>query len=219
MRVEAAGLGTLSPDLSPARFTPRPAAGLRLLRSFVMRPQGCRCPLASDGRDLGRGHPLESRGGAGAGLGQRERAPTAVALHGADPQAFPPPAVARHGLDGALPGAVSAPPAQSVSCATRSLPRLEQGCRSASDPRRTHGPRLPHAQSCLQPELPSAACPEHWPSEWPCLRGRPEAPGSPPDPWPRMAGTVGPGPDQASQGHLPEGLRWGLGRAGPSRTR
>lgn len=168
---------------------------------------------------LGRGHPLESRGGAGAGLGQRERAPTAVALHGADPQAFLPPAVTRHGLDGALPGAVSAPPAQSVSCATRSLPRPEQGCRSASDPRRTHGPRLPHAQSCLQPELPSAACPEHWPSEWPCLRGRPEAPGSLPDPWPRMAGTVGPGPDQASQGHLPEGLRWGLGRAGPSRTR
>lgn len=53
VRVEAAGLGSLSPDLSPARFTPHPAAGLRLLRSFVMRPRGCRCPLASDGRGLG----------------------------------------------------------------------------------------------------------------------------------------------------------------------
>lgn len=53
VRVEAAGLSSLSPDLSPTRFTPHPGAGLRPLRSFVMRPRGCRCPLASDGGGRG----------------------------------------------------------------------------------------------------------------------------------------------------------------------
>lgn len=177
MRAEAAGLSSPSADPCPTRFTPRPEAGLRSLRSFVMRPRGCRCPLASDDEGLDIWAWVTLWEAEDVQVWDRERAQqlssgTAV-THGPSQRPRPPGMASRTELCPVLP-------AQFVSCPARSPLWPEQGPRSAGLPfpcpcQRTtpvgaHGPHPPRAQSCPQPRLPSVACPEHWPSERPCLR-------------------------------------------------
>lgn len=128
---EAAGLSSPSADPSPTRFTHRPEARLRSLRSFVMRPLGCRCPLASDDEGLDIWAWVTLWEAEDVQVWDRERAQrlssgTAV-THGPSQRPRPPGMASRTELCPVLP-------AQFVSCPTRSPLWPEQGPRSAGLP-------------------------------------------------------------------------------------